>query len=76
MIESVNNINGVIIFHWNSVAGQTYQVQYTASLNNPNWKNLGGVVTALGTTTSASDIIGPDPQRFYRIVLLLPRRLR
>ena len=49
--------------------GQKYQVQYTSSLAQPKWNNLNGALTAINSITSASDVIGPDPQRFYRIVL-------
>ncbi len=70
MIQSMAQNNGRIVFSWNSVAGQTYQVQYAASLDQPDWDNLGGIITALGTTTTASDAIGPAPRRFYRVTLL------
>ena len=35
-----------------------------------NWTNAGGPVTATNTSATASDIIGPDRQRFYRVVLI------
>jgi len=50
------------------VAGQTYQVQYTASLAQPTWNNLGGAITASSSIMTASDVVGPDSQRFYRVV--------
>jgi len=55
---------------WTSVAGQMYQVQYTTNLIQTNWNNLGGTLSPAGGTTTTIDSIGPDPRRFYRIVLL------
>lgn len=69
VFTSVTQTNGLITFTWRSVAEQTYQIQYTSNLFKPNWNNLGGVISAFGSTTTAYDLIGPDPQRFYRVVL-------
>jgi uncharacterized repeat protein (TIGR03803 family) len=55
---------------WTSVAGQMYQVQYSTNLTQTNWNNLGGTISPPGGTTTTIDSIGPDPQRFYRVVLL------
>ena len=55
---------------WTSVAGQTYQLQYTSDLNSTNWTDLGSPVLATNGTMSASDNVGTDPRRFYRVVLL------
>jgi uncharacterized repeat protein (TIGR03803 family) len=55
---------------WSAVAGQTYQVQYSTTLGQTNWINLGIPFTATDGTATASDAMGPDPQRLYRVVLL------
>jgi hypothetical protein len=68
VFQSVTNANGRIIFTWSAVAGQTYQVHYKTNLNQPNWINL-TTVTATNSLATASDSIGPDPQRFYRVAL-------
>jgi uncharacterized repeat protein (TIGR03803 family) len=55
---------------WSALPGRAYQVQFKTDLTQTNWNNLGTALTATNTTAFASDILGPDPQRFYRIVLL------
>jgi hypothetical protein len=50
------------------VNGQTYHVQYADSLSSSNWANLGGTITATGTTASANDPVGTDAVRYYRVV--------
>jgi hypothetical protein len=42
-------------------------MQYKTNLLQPNWINLGSIVTATNATMTIPDVIGPDPQRFYRI---------
>ena len=63
--------SGLLKFTWAAVPNQTYLVQYTTNLNSTNWLSLGSPITATNSTASASDFIGPDQKRFYRVVLLL-----
>jgi hypothetical protein len=54
---------------WSAVSQRTYEVQYRTNLT------LGGcslltTVIATNSTASASDVSPPDPQRYYRVVLL------
>jgi hypothetical protein len=53
---------------WSSVAGRTYQVQYSANAKPTNWSLL-ATVPATGPTASIAETI-TGPQRFYRVVLL------
>jgi len=69
-IQSVTAASGVLTFAWNSVVGFAYQVQYSTDLKT--WNNLGSPTYAPGYTMIASDNIGPDPHRFYRILLEQP----
>jgi uncharacterized repeat protein (TIGR03803 family) len=62
--------NGTVAFTWNAVSGLTYQIQHTSDLTSTNWNNFGGPIVATDGTMSASDTIGPDLRRFYRVVLL------
>jgi len=62
--------DGALAFTWSAVAGQAYQLQYNTDLTSSNWINLGDAVMATNGTMSASDTIGSDSQRFYRVVLL------
>lgn len=68
-IASVQVINGVATITWNSVAGQTYRVQYKNGLADPNWTDLPPDVTATGPTASKTDVVGTLPQRIYRVTL-------
>jgi len=61
--------DGTIQLTWNSVSGVIYRLQYTASLTNPNWTNLGGAITATGATTSATDSPGSNAARYYRVII-------
>jgi len=56
-------------FSWNAVTGTVYQLQYKTNLLQTNWINLGGAITAADVTVSTNDVIGPDPQRFYRLLV-------
>jgi secreted PhoX family phosphatase len=52
---------------WNAVIGQTYLVQFKTNMLQTVWYPLTSV-TASNLTCNACVPIGPDPQRFYRIV--------
>jgi len=39
-------------------------------LKQSNWSNLGNPLTATNVAATASDTIGSDPQRFYRVMAL------
>lgn len=70
VFSSVLKTNNTIQFTWSSLAGRTYQVQYTTNLAGANWSNLGNALTAAAGTATAADSISAEPQRFYRVVLL------
>jgi uncharacterized repeat protein (TIGR03803 family) len=55
---------------WNATVGQSYQMLYKTNLNQAVWSNLNNSVTATNPIMTTSDAIGPDRQRFYRILLL------
>lgn len=69
-IQSVTRAGNTINFSWASALGHGYQVQYKTNLTQVGWLNLNSPITAIGSVTSSSDTIGPDPRRFYRIALL------
>jgi hypothetical protein len=56
------------IFSWNAAPGAVYQLQYKTNLLQPAWLNL-GAITAADVTVSSTNAIGPDPQRFYRLMV-------
>jgi uncharacterized repeat protein (TIGR03803 family) len=65
-------VNGTITLAWNTVAGQTYQLQSVANLTSTNWVNLGSSILATSAVTTNSDVIGSNSQRFYRVVQSAP----
>jgi subtilase family serine protease len=70
LFQPVTETNGTLNFTWNALTGLVYQVQYTTNLLQTNWINLGNAITATNVTATATNLIGSDPQRFYRLQLL------
>jgi hypothetical protein len=70
VLQPLRVSNGVAQLAWNSVAGQTYRIQYKPTLAATNWTDLAPDITANGPFVSATDTIGSAPQRYYRILLL------
>lgn len=66
---AVVQTTSTLTLSWATLLNRTYQVQYSDNLNFSNWSVL-GTITASNVLTSASDIVGPDQQRFYRVMLL------
>jgi uncharacterized repeat protein (TIGR03803 family) len=53
-----------------SVAGETYQLQYSDSMSPTNWLNTGGTITSIGGPLVLIDLAEPlPPQRFYRAAI-------
>jgi uncharacterized repeat protein (TIGR03803 family) len=69
-LQSLTSSNGSVLLTWSSVASQTYQLQFNSDLNSTNWTNLGAATLATNSTMSASDAVGTNLLRFYRVVLL------
>ncbi len=63
---------GQINFCWNAWLGYSYAVMYETDLTGSNWTQLSTVTPQTNGMTSFSDSIGPDPQRFYSVILQLP----
>jgi hypothetical protein len=55
---------------WEVQAGKKYRVQYTTDPASGNWLDLGPDITATGPTAMATDAIGANRQRFYRVRLV------
>jgi hypothetical protein len=52
---------------WPYVSGNTYQVQFKESLDDPAWHDLGGSMTNSGNKAFLKDAKASAGQRFYRI---------
>jgi len=70
MIQTVTRAASTIAFTWSALLGRSYQVQFTTNLTQTNWRALALPITATNAIATAADTIGPDRQRFYRVVLL------
>jgi subtilase family serine protease len=70
LFQTVTKTNGTLNFTWNALTGLVYQVQYKTNLLQTNWINLGNAITATNSTATATNLIGPDLRRFYRLQLL------
>jgi hypothetical protein len=70
VITSVVVSNGVALITWNSTPGLSYRVQYKTDLNSTNWNNVNPIVTATNITSSVTDNVGTDSQRFYRVQIV------
>ena len=68
-VLSVTQSGGRVAFRWSAATGQTYQVQYTTDLRQPDWANL-VTVSATNSSAAASDSLESATQRFYRILWL------
>jgi hypothetical protein len=69
VLQSVTGTGGTVTFTWSAVVSAVYQLQYRTDLVQGNWSNLGDAITATNIVMSAYDSIGPDPQRFYRLLV-------
>jgi uncharacterized repeat protein (TIGR03803 family) len=65
---NVSQTGGSLHFTWNSVVGQTYQLQSTSSLSPSSWTNNGPVITATATNTTTTDSAS-SAQAFYRLLV-------
>jgi hypothetical protein len=63
-----NNGGGTVTLAWQSVAGKTYRVLWTADLSSSTWTPLGGDFLAIGPISSKTDSTAAGPQRFYRVL--------
>jgi uncharacterized repeat protein (TIGR03803 family) len=62
--------NGNFSFMWSAVPGRMYQVEYRTNLNSGNWTNSGAAFPASGATVTITNFTGPDPKRFYRVMIV------
>jgi uncharacterized repeat protein (TIGR03803 family) len=55
---------------WRAALDGMYQVLYKTNLDQTPWANIGEAVKATNVTMTAYDVIGSEPQRFYRLLQL------
>jgi hypothetical protein len=59
---------GNVTLVWTAVAGRSYSVQYTDSLDNPAWQTLNGTPTISGNQGQFA-VPSDQTSRYYRIVV-------
>ena len=69
VIESLIRSNGVVTVKWCCVSNCIYRLQFSDDLGGTNWTDAGQCVQAVGSTASATNIVGASAQRFYRVLL-------
>lgn len=69
MFQAITVTNGTAILRWSATSGQKYQLQYNSDPGSKNWINLGSATTATSGLLSATNSVGSDSQRFYRVIL-------
>lgn len=68
-IQNLTLSNNAIHFTWPAATGQSYEVQYKTNLTQTNWSLL-EILTTTNLVGGATDSVGPDPQRFYRVLVV------
>jgi hypothetical protein len=66
---SISVASGLVTVTWNSIIGNRYQLKKTTDLAGSSWTDVGSLVTATSTTTSANETQGADPT-YYRVQVL------
>jgi hypothetical protein len=70
VIQTIDLTSGSVVITWSSVPGQTYRLQYQDTLNDSSWNNAEPDIPATGSSTTATNVVGDLPQRFYRVLML------
>lgn len=52
---------------WEAVSGQAYRVQYATAFPGGVWTDLGNSIAATGAVATATDTLGSNTSRYYRI---------
>ena len=69
VIRSVSLTAGVVTVTWDATPGVTYTLQCKGNAEDPIWIDIPGNVTASAVMTSKTDVVGPTPRRFYRVIV-------
>jgi hypothetical protein len=70
VIQTIDLTSGSVVITWSSVPSQTYRLQYQDTLNDSSWNNAEPDIPATGSSTTATNVVGDLPQRFYRVLML------
>jgi hypothetical protein len=70
LVGSVVATNNAVTVAWESLAGQTYRLQYKDRLDETDWQDAPPDLMASGTNTVVTNSMGSSPSRFYRVRLV------
>jgi hypothetical protein len=68
VIESVRVADGVAVITWTAIPGNTYRLQYTEDISQPEWLDATPDIVATDSSVTATNIVGDAPKRFYRVL--------
>jgi uncharacterized repeat protein (TIGR03803 family) len=69
VIQNIVRTGNNVVLTYSTIPGQRYRPQWTGSLTNSVWTNLGLPTTASGSTLTYTDPVSINTQRFYRVQL-------
>ena len=69
LMATIGISNQIVTLNWNAISNRAYDVEFKNDLSELNWTPLATNIVATGDTASASDAVGTNTQRVYRIVL-------
>jgi hypothetical protein len=64
----VGMVVSAIDLTWYSQLNVSYQVQWSPSMSQPVWNNLGGIVIGNGSQMYVTDVIRDHSTRYYRVI--------
>jgi hypothetical protein len=66
-LVNVSILGSGLLLNWQTVLGQSYQVEYKNNLTDPAWTVLGGPISGTGGFISVTNNATLSTQRFFRI---------
>jgi hypothetical protein len=67
VIQTLTVSGGVATVEWSAMPDAVYRLQCVDAVRNTNWTDLPPDLTATGATATATNIVGSQPLRFYRV---------
>ncbi|MEO6035418.1 MAG: hypothetical protein ABIQ35_09205, partial [Verrucomicrobiota bacterium] len=64
------NGSGKLTIRFNTLSGQSYQVQYKDDLAEPDWTAMGATISGTGGILTIQGILTGQRERFYRLVVV------
>ncbi|HWD18992.1 MAG TPA: lamin tail domain-containing protein [Verrucomicrobiae bacterium] len=69
---SVQTSGTNLVMGWTGMPGQTYQIQSTTNLAEPDWQPVGAAIPGTGAAVTATNGVSNAGQQFYRLEILPP----